>query len=408
LAWRKKAKAFQRYTANFAVIQNDYLDMRVFIALTYYRPHYSGLTIYTERLARALVERGHQVTVLTSRFKSSLPAQEVKDGVTIIRPQVLMRVSKGVIMPAMTLRAWELIKKADVVNLHVPQLDAAPISVIGRLLWKPVLLTYHCDLRLPSGFVHRVANQVSFIANHISAMAANRIVTNTLDYAKNSYFLKNYLSKVAVIPPPVELASITEQDVLEYRQKYHIEPGKRTIGVAARFATEKGVEYLIQALPEVLKVYPDAQVHFVGQYENVLGEELYAQKLMPLIHNLGGHWKFLGILSPKELAAFFRESVVTVLPSINSTESFGIVQIESMISNTPVIATDIPGVRQPVTSSGMGKIIPPRNSAALARALIEILSNPEKFKGDIKAIAHRYSPETIAGEYETLFKELMS
>lgn len=382
--------------------------MRVFIALTYYRPHYSGLTIYTERLARALVERGHQVTVLTSRFKPSLPAQEIKDGVMIIRPQVLMRVSKGVIMPTMSLRAWELIKKADVVNLHVPQLDAAPISVIGRLLRKPVLLTYHCDLRLPSGFVHRAANQVSFIANHISAMASNRIVTNTLDYAQNSFFLKNYLSKVAVIPPPVELASITEQDVLEYRQKYHIEPGKQIIGVAARFATEKGVEYLIQALPEVLEVYPDVQVHFVGQYENVLGEELYAQKLMPLIHNLGEHWKFLGILSPKDLAAFFRESSVTVLPSINSTESFGIVQIESMISNTPVIATDIPGVRQPVLSTGMGKIIPPRNSAALARALIEILSDPEKFKGDIKTIALCYSPETIAGQYETLFKELTS
>jgi glycogen synthase len=48
----------------------------------YYRPHYSGLTIYTERLAKALAARGHQVTVLTSRFSRS--SREQVDGVTII------------------------------------------------------------------------------------------------------------------------------------------------------------------------------------------------------------------------------------------------------------------------------------------------------------------------------------
>ncbi len=46
--------------------------MHILIALTYYRPHYSGLTIHTEREAIALVERGHQVTVLTSRFDEKL------------------------------------------------------------------------------------------------------------------------------------------------------------------------------------------------------------------------------------------------------------------------------------------------------------------------------------------------
>ena len=51
--------------------------MRILTTLTYYRPHYSGLTIYAERLARALVERGHQVTILTSRYDLSLPAREV-------------------------------------------------------------------------------------------------------------------------------------------------------------------------------------------------------------------------------------------------------------------------------------------------------------------------------------------
>ncbi|HOU43802.1 MAG TPA: glycosyltransferase, partial [Anaerolineaceae bacterium] len=99
--------------------------MRILIGLTYYRPHYSGLTIYTERLAKALVRRGHDVTVLTSRFSKSLPAYEVTDGVKIYRVNVIMRISKGVIMPAMPFQAFQLIRKADIVNYHVPQLDAA-------------------------------------------------------------------------------------------------------------------------------------------------------------------------------------------------------------------------------------------------------------------------------------------
>ena len=56
--------------------------MRILIALTYYRPHVSGLTIYAERLARGLARRGHAVTVLTSRFAPWLPARERWTGST--------------------------------------------------------------------------------------------------------------------------------------------------------------------------------------------------------------------------------------------------------------------------------------------------------------------------------------
>ncbi len=49
--------------------------MRILFILTYYRPHVSGLTIYVERLAKALGERGHEVTVLTSRYDRGLPRE---------------------------------------------------------------------------------------------------------------------------------------------------------------------------------------------------------------------------------------------------------------------------------------------------------------------------------------------
>ena len=67
--------------------------MRILTVLTYYRPHTSGLTIYAERLAKALVQRGHEVTVLTSQFEKDLPLEEVQDGVRIRRVPVAFNAS---------------------------------------------------------------------------------------------------------------------------------------------------------------------------------------------------------------------------------------------------------------------------------------------------------------------------
>lgn len=381
--------------------------MRILIALTYYRPHYSGLTIYVERLARALAAQGNQVTVLTSRYAPSLPAQEKLDNVEVLRLPVALHISKGVIMPSMPVWALRLARQADVINLHVPQLDAALIGVLGRSLKKPIILTYHCDMQLPRGFIHSLANLASNIANHITAHTANLIVTNTRDYAENSPFLRRYLSKVRVIPPPILLAPITENDLITFRSRAGIQPGQRIIGMAARLASEKGVEYLVEAMPIILQKHPSARVLFVGQYQDVLGEEQYARRLAPLIQQLGEHWTFLGILEPTEFSAFLQTAEVTVLPSINSTESFGMVQIESMISATPVVASDLPGVRQPVRENGFGRIVPPRDPLALANAIIDILDHPQDYRGDAEQIAQRYSPIQIARQYEALFHELL-
>jgi len=381
--------------------------MRILTALTYYRPHYSGLTIYTERLARALAARGHQVTVMTSQFDPTLPREAVEDGVGVLRLPVLMRLSKGVIMPSMPLRAWQHIRNADVVHLHLPQLDAAPFAVLARLLGVPVVLTYHCDLLLPSGLVHGLANLASNLANHISAGFANAIVTNTMDYAEQSKFLSRYPAKVRAIPPPVTLPAISQADIEAFRARYAIKPGERVIGMVGRLAAEKGVEYLVQAMPRVLERFSDARVIHVGQYQNVMGEERYAQKLAPLIESLGEHWKFLGVIPDEELAAFFHVCDVLAAPSTNSTESFGMVQVEAMTCGTPAVASDLPGLRVAVKKTGMGEIFPLADTDGLAQAIIAVLSSPDRYQGDVAAITRRYAPDTIASEYEALFNELL-
>jgi glycosyltransferase involved in cell wall biosynthesis len=177
--------------------------------------------------------------------------------------------------------------------------------------------------------------------------------------------------------------------------------------VASRLATEKGVEYLVKALPAVIEKFPTARVLFAGQYQDVLGEEAYAQKLAPLINELGEHWTFLGILPAEEFSAFFHATEVTVLPSINSTESFGMVQVESMTCGTPVISTDLPGVRQPIKLTGMGRTIPPRDPDELSKALIEILSDPIDYAEKQEKVKNQFSPSAIAEQYEALFEQLL-
>ncbi|HEY5117949.1 MAG TPA: glycosyltransferase family 4 protein, partial [Anaerolineales bacterium] len=326
-------------------------------------------------------------------------------GVDIVRPWVALRISKGVIMPTFGYWANRLALSHEVLSIHLPQFDAPGIALRGRLLGKPAVLTYHSDLSLPPTMFNRLANQVVNVSNRAAGNWADAIVAYTRDFAEHSPYLSRYLSKVRVIPPPVEVGKADPEDVQDFRRKHNLE-GHKVIGMAARLATEKGVEYLLEAAPSILEKHPGTRFLFAGQYQNVLGEDAYARTLAPLLTALGDRWTFLGVLQPDAMAAFFKSCDLTVLPSINSTETFGLVQIESMICGTPVVASGLPGVREPVRLTGMGKIVPLRDPAALAEAVLEVLDNRPKYIQPAGKIAEMFSPDATAARYEALFQEI--
>ncbi len=381
--------------------------MKILIVLTYYRPHISGLTIYAERLAKAFAHHGHEVTILTSQFDKSLSREEVIEGVRIIRAPVLFRLSKGVIMPNFGWLASRLVSHADVIQLHLPQFDAAGISLRSRLLKKPTVITYHCDLLLPPGLFNRAANLAVSFMNWLTAIFTHRIVTYTQDYADNSEYLRPQNKKVVIIPPPVELPKSSKEKIEKFRLQNNPKNQHPVIGMAARFATEKGVEVLLDALPRVLEKYPGALVQFVGPYRNIIGEEEYFARLSSRIsvYQEKNNWKFLGSLNPEQMAAFFPNLDVLVLPSLNSTEAFGLVQIEAMMNGIPCVASALPGVRQPVMRHGMGRIFPIGNSAGLADSIIEVLSHRNEYISNRTPFT-MYDPEMVAKEYEKLFEEI--
>jgi glycosyltransferase involved in cell wall biosynthesis len=383
--------------------------MRILSVLTYYRPHTSGLTIYAERLARAFAKRGHQVTVMTTRYDKSLPGDELLDGVRVVRVPVALRISKGVIAPTFGAVATKLVWQHDVVQLHLPQFDAPGVALRARLFGKPVVLTYHCDLLLPPGIFNRFVNTVMLFQNHMAALLADHLVTYTQDYADHSAYLSRFRKKLTPLLPPVVLPPPVSGSVEGFADEHRIRQHKPVIGMVTRFAAEKGVEVLLDALPAIVEKYPQTQVLFAGQFQNVMGEHEYAERLMPRIKKFEemGCWKFLGNLSQEQLAAFYPNMDVLVVPSLNSTEAFGLVQVEAMMNDIPCVASALPGVRRPVQMHGMGKIVPVGDSSALAEALLDIFSKKEKYQCDTQAVAKLYDPDTVAAEYEKLFKELL-
>lgn len=383
--------------------------MKILTVLTYYRPHTSGLTIYAERLARAFVQRGHQVTVMTTQYDASLPREEMMDGVRVIRVPVMFRLSKGVIAPTFGWVATRLVAEHDVVQMHLPQFDAPGVALRGRLFRKPAVLTYHCDLLLPPGLFNRFVNLVVKFQNNTAALFSNQIVTYTRDYADHSSFLSRYKFKLRTILPPVELPAVDKNAIQSFAKAQHLPDRKPVIGMAARFAAEKGVEILLDALPVILKKYPQAQVLFAGAYQNVMGEQAYFDRLMPRIreYESQGHWTFLGNLNPEQMAAFYPNLDALVVPSLNSTEAFGLVQIEAMMNGVLCVPSALPGVRMPVKMHGMGRVAKIGDAASLAESVLEILNEPQKFRGDMESIKKSYDPDTIAAEYEKLFEGLM-
>jgi glycosyltransferase involved in cell wall biosynthesis len=107
------------------------------------------------------------------------------------------------------------------------------------------------------------------------------------------------------------------------------------------------------------------------------------------------------------MSAFYPNLDVLTVPSLNSTEAFGLVQIEAMMNGVPCVPSALPGVRQPVSMHGMGRVAQIGDPVSLAESILEVLNEPKKFKGNVESIKKAYNPDSIAAEYEKLFDRLL-
>lgn len=349
--------------------------LRILIALQYYLPHRTGYSIHVQRVAEGLVRRGHQVTVLAARHHIDLPRDETINGVRIVRLWAPIRVSRGMIMPSYPWAMWGLLRLHDVVWLNLPLLETGLTAVLKGITGRGLIATHHGDLVLPTGFFNRFIERVVFGMYAYMANRAHRIVGYSHDYADHSYYLQPFRDKVSVIYPPILMPEPDVERVAELRAQWQHNDGP-IIGYAGRFVQEKRPDLLIKALDVINQTYPNARVVFAGEYD-IAYEDTW-QRNQYLVKQFEDQLVFLGLITSQQaMANFFAACDVLVLPS--DTECFALVQVEAMLCGTPVVMTDTPGGRVPVTETGMGEIVPRGDHDAIGHATVRILQHPDHY-----------------------------
>ncbi|MBN1565762.1 MAG: glycosyltransferase family 4 protein, partial [Anaerolineae bacterium] len=382
----------------------DNKPLKILTALQYYLPHRTGVPIHVQRVAEALVQRGHEVTVLAARHSIDLPRDETINGVRIVRLWAPIRISRGMVMPAYPYAAWGLIRQHDVTWIHTPMLETALTTVLARLAGKQVVGTHHGDLILPPGLFNRFVRWFTFQNYAFYARRAARIFAYSHDYADHSYYLQPFRDQVSVIYPPIQVPDPDPARVADLRARWQRRVGSTggpLIGYAGRFVREKRPDLLIRALEVINRTYPDARIVFAGEYD-IQYEDTW-ERHQALVQRYGDQLEFLGKLeSMQAMSNFFAACDVLALPS--DTECFALVQVEAMLCGTPVMMTDTPGGRVPVTETGMGKIAPRGDWEAMGAAIVDILQHPDQYIKPRAEIEAAFNFEETVNRYERHFR----
>lgn len=380
-------------------------SVKILFSISYYHPYISGLTLAAARWAEALVKKGETVTVLTMQHDKSLTKRRSIHGVRIERVPWLIQISKGFLSVDWPIRTWRQVGRHNVVVIHLPQVEGIVVAICAKLQGKRIISVYHCEPELPSGFIPGVIQSIMEVSHFFTLLLSDKVATYTKDYADHSTVLrlwKQYTKRdiVAVIPP---IAPPKENTGLTRSFAKRIGHSDVTIGVAARLAAEKGIEHVIEALPLLKRKLPRKRIILViaGPMDPV-GEGAYKTKIMALVGRFARQVIFLGSIAPTDMGSFYRCIDVLVLPSVNRTEAFGMVQVEAMYMGVPVVASNLPGVRVPVQKTGMGLVVPPGDSARLAEAIHTIMLDKHRYTSAKKPISTLFSPPRSVSAFLSL------
>jgi glycosyltransferase involved in cell wall biosynthesis len=174
------------------------------------------------------------------------------------------------------------------------------------------------------------------------------------------------------------------------------------IGYAGRFVQEKRPDVLIQSLDVINQKYPNARIVFAGQYD--IPYENTWELYQPIVEKYRDQLVFLGLVDDMQyMADYFAACDLIALPS--DSECFALVQVEAMLCGTPVVMTDTPGGRVPVTVTGMGTLTAPRDVQAMGEAIIRVLDDPAQFSRTREEIEQQFSFEETVNRYEAVFRE---
>lgn len=345
--------------------------MKILFFSPYFHPYTSGIAVHAKMIAAEL-SKVHDVTILTFPHQTGLPAKEKIDDITVLRMPYAARVSKGFISPQSLRFFWSWGRNSDAVILNLPNAEGALLAVIASLLRKRRVAIFNCFVDLGRGLWPRL---LSFVVNNATLLqcALAHEVIGFPDYVEHTILMKLFSKKITPLQPPVSEKPVDRtflKKLVAQKKK------KKWVGFVGRVAREKGLEYLVEAVSAMRR--KNIELILVGPAAAV-GEEEYAQKIKNMLRGAHIPHRFPGYLEDAQLGAMYKALDVLVLPSINRTEAFGLVQIEAILAGTPVVASNLPGVRYAVQKTGMGSIVPPGNSQLLASSILKVLKEKRTF-----------------------------
>ena len=323
-----------------------------------YYPVLGGIENHLRTLAEAQAARGHSVTVLvTSRTRQTHQAE--MNGVRIIFAGRLATAASTPLSLALPLCLRR--EPADIAHLHFPY----PMGDLAHWLAgraRRTVISYHSDIVRQKNLLRLYA---PFL--RMALRRADRIVATSPRYIETSPFLAPRAAKCVVVPygiHPERFEQVDPAQVAALREPYHTP----LILFVGQLRYYKGVEFLIRAMPQVA-----GHAWLIGSDTTTRRTELEA-----LAGSLGvaDRVTFLGEQDAR-LPAYFRACDVFVLPSIERSEAFGIVQLEAMASGKPLVSCDVgTGVAWVNQHEVTGLVVPPRDPAALAAALNRLTADP--------------------------------
>lgn len=329
--------------------------MRIAEVTATFPPYRGGTGNIAYQNAKILSELHHDVTVFTPRLGGPIDAP-----FEIAYLDPLVRVGNASGVPSLARR----LKGFDLVHLHYPFIGAESVLVACKSGRVPLLVSYHNRLEESHPVKKLLFNLYNRTLEPLILRHATVIASVNHDHFHHLF--PHYQD--FEVPNGVDTNLFTPGNPLVARKALGLHPSDPVVlfvGALDQAHRFKNVPLLLRTIAQM------EHVHLVivggGDLQPSLVD--YATQL-----GLDGRVRFAGSRTPVELPDYYRAADVTVLPS-NKTESFGLVLVESMACGTPVIASDLPGLRSVVQHEQTGLLVPPNDVHELAAALRSLFTD---------------------------------
>jgi len=341
-----------------------------------YPPHMvGGLGQHVYDLSRFLVRRGVCVHIITPRVKYYPDFQE-ENGVFIHRVGSSYREVEN-------FKSWtfrfnsEAIREAVVINHQVGGFDVIHahdwlVAYAGRSVAKifeiPLVTTIHATEHGRNlGLHNRLQQEINEIEKNLALEADRVICCSQYMQQEISTLFGRSIEDLKIIPNGVDPEVF---QALPERPRFSIRDDDKVVFFIGRLVPEKGICYLLRAMPQVLQAVPEAKL--------VIGGRGPQQKdLERLVHSMDLEERvyFTGFIYNEERNYVYNKARVAVFPSLY--EPFGIVALEAMATMTPVVVANAGGLAEIVKDEVTGLKVVPGSEEELARAIIRILTDDE-------------------------------